>query len=128
MGVSCVDGRHAALHEEPPAWVLYVAAQAEPRALVAEPDVPAVAQAGLRALAAGPDAPVVERAGLREPDALVVAQGGPPAAWAGLWFRVGVLYGWAAAVPPVLTAWAGLWFRAGVLYGWAVAVPPVLTT
>jgi hypothetical protein len=51
MGVSCVDGRHAALREEPPAWVQYVAAQAEPRVLVAEPDAPAVAQAGLRAAA-----------------------------------------------------------------------------
>jgi hypothetical protein len=55
-----------------------------------------------------------------------VAQGGPPAAWAGLWFRVVELYAWAAAVPPVLAvAWAGLWFPVGVLYAWAVAVQQV---
>jgi hypothetical protein len=59
MGVSCVDGPHAALHAEPPAWVRYVAAQAEPRALVAEPDAPVVAQAELRALVAETDAPAV---------------------------------------------------------------------
>jgi hypothetical protein len=101
MGVSCVDGPHAALHAEPPAWVRYVVAQVEPRALVAEPDAPAVEQVVLRAAVAEPDAPVVAQAGLPEPDALVVAQGGPPAAWAGLWFRVWARCVWAAAVPPV---------------------------
>jgi hypothetical protein len=98
-----------------------------------EPDALVEEQAGLRALAAEPDALaaergalVVEQAGLPEPDALVVAQGGPPAVWAGLWFRVVELYAWAAAVPPVLAvAWAGLWFRVVVLYAWAVAVQQV---
>jgi hypothetical protein len=104
-------------------------AQAGLRAAAAEPDVPAVAQVVLRAVE--PDALVEERGGFRALaaglDALAGAQGGPPAVWAGLWFRVVELYAWAAAVPPVLAvAWAGLWFRVVELYAWAAAVPPVL--
>jgi hypothetical protein len=146
MSVSCVDGPR----EEPLAWVRCVGAvaQAGLRAAAAEPDVPAVAQVvlravepdalveeqgGLRALAAepdalagGPGALVGVQAGPPEPDALAAERGGPPAVWAGLWFRVVELYAWAAAVPPVLAvAWAGLWFPVGVLYAWAVAVQQV---
>lgn len=142
MSVSAAVSPHAVSPEEPPAWVRYVVAQAEPRVLVAEPDalaagqvVPRAAaaqpdalvgeQAGLLALAVGPDALVAEPAGLPEPDALVVAPGVPPAARAGLWFLPGEAYAWAVAVLPVLAAWAGLWFLVAAVYAWAVAVPPV---
>ena len=71
----------------------------------------AEAQAAPRVLAAGPDVLAAEQDGLAaEPDGLVRAwavqqdERGQSGALATLWFRVGGLCAWAAAVPPAAVA------------------------